>query len=92
LTSFSAIREGLARYRAAGGTRALVGTVNVNWKIPTSPLADDEPFHLRCDPDEARRRLQRLADLGYDDVLLTSHNHTVEDINEDDLVVLRSLV
>ena len=55
-------------------------------------MADDEPFHLRCDLDEASARLERIAALGYDDALLTALNHTEADITEDDLVALRGLV
>jgi alkanesulfonate monooxygenase SsuD/methylene tetrahydromethanopterin reductase-like flavin-dependent oxidoreductase (luciferase family) len=92
LTSFTAIREGLARYRAAGGRRALVGTLSVDLRQPTRKLADDEPFHLRCDLQEAGARLQRIAELGYDDALITALNHTEADITAADLEHLRALV
>lgn len=92
LTSFNAIAEGIQRYRDAGGQRAVLGTVSVDLKAPGARLADDAPFHLRCGLEEAGERLQRVADLGYDDVLLTSLNHTVADISEVDLVSLRALV
>jgi alkanesulfonate monooxygenase SsuD/methylene tetrahydromethanopterin reductase-like flavin-dependent oxidoreductase (luciferase family) len=92
LTSFGAIAEGIRRFRDAGGKRAVVGTVRVDLRAPTTKLADDESFHVRCDPQEAGARLQRLADLGYDDVLLTSLDHTEADITEDDLSTMRALV
>jgi alkanesulfonate monooxygenase SsuD/methylene tetrahydromethanopterin reductase-like flavin-dependent oxidoreductase (luciferase family) len=92
LTSFNAIAEGIQRFRDAGGTRALVGTISVDLSVPSARLEDDGPFHLRCGLEEAGVRLQRIADLGYDDALLTNLNHTVADITEEDLVNLRSLV
>jgi alkanesulfonate monooxygenase SsuD/methylene tetrahydromethanopterin reductase-like flavin-dependent oxidoreductase (luciferase family) len=92
LTSFNAIAEGIQRYRDAGGKRAVVGTVSVDLRVPSAKLKDDEPFHLRCDVQEAGVRLQRLADLGYDDTLLTALNHTEDDITHADLVALRALV
>jgi alkanesulfonate monooxygenase SsuD/methylene tetrahydromethanopterin reductase-like flavin-dependent oxidoreductase (luciferase family) len=91
LTSFNAIAEGIQRYRDAGGKRAVLGTVSVDLRAPTTALADDAPFHLRCGLREARARLQRIVELGYDDVLLTALNHTVADITEEDLVNLRSI-
>ncbi len=39
-------------------------------------MGDDDPFTLRCDPVEAGRRLERLAALGFDDVLLVKRDHT----------------
>ena len=32
-------------------------------------MPDDGPFHLRCSPEEARHRLERIVDLGYDDAV-----------------------
>jgi alkanesulfonate monooxygenase SsuD/methylene tetrahydromethanopterin reductase-like flavin-dependent oxidoreductase (luciferase family) len=92
LTSFNAIAEGIQRYRDAGGKRAVLGTVSVDLRSPTGPLEDDSPFHLRCSLEAAGERLQRIVDLGYDDVLLTALNHTVADLPEADLVNLRALV
>ena len=92
LTSFNAIAEGLQHYRDAGGKRAVVGTVSVDLRAPSTTLKDDEPFHLRCGLQEAGERLQRLVDLGYDDTLLTALNHTEDDITHEDLVALRGLV
>jgi alkanesulfonate monooxygenase SsuD/methylene tetrahydromethanopterin reductase-like flavin-dependent oxidoreductase (luciferase family) len=92
LTSFNAIREGIKRYRAAGGKRAVLGTLSVDLRAPDTVLQDDEPFHLRCGLEQAGERLQRVAELGYDDALLTSLNHTEADITEQDLIDLRGLV
>jgi alkanesulfonate monooxygenase SsuD/methylene tetrahydromethanopterin reductase-like flavin-dependent oxidoreductase (luciferase family) len=92
LTSFNAIREGLKRYRESGGKRAVLGTLSVDLRAPTTSLTDDEPFHLKCDLEEAGHRLARVAELGYDDALLTALNHTEDDISEADLINLRALV
>jgi alkanesulfonate monooxygenase SsuD/methylene tetrahydromethanopterin reductase-like flavin-dependent oxidoreductase (luciferase family) len=92
LTSFNIIAEGIKRFRDAGGTRAILGTVSTDPRAPTTKLGDDEPFHLRCGLDEAAERLARIVELGYDDVLLTNLNHTEADITEEDLVAFRALV
>jgi alkanesulfonate monooxygenase SsuD/methylene tetrahydromethanopterin reductase-like flavin-dependent oxidoreductase (luciferase family) len=67
---FRTLAEGLKVYRDNGGKRVLIATVGIDLQAPTKPLADDEPFNLRCGPDEAAARLQQLVELGVDDVLL----------------------
>lgn len=67
---FRTLAEGLKVYRDNGGKQVLIATVGIDLQAPTKPLADDEPFNLRCGPDEAAARLQQLAELGVDDVLL----------------------
>lgn len=86
-TSFNALAEGIQRYRAAGGARAIVTNIAVDLSQPTTTLADDASFHLRCAPQAAAERLRRLADLGFDDAILVKHTHT-----ESDLAAMRSLV
>jgi alkanesulfonate monooxygenase SsuD/methylene tetrahydromethanopterin reductase-like flavin-dependent oxidoreductase (luciferase family) len=75
-TNLQTVAQAIARYRALGGQRAMVSTCAVDLTAPTTPLADGEAFHLRCDPEEAARRLRILADLGYDDILLVKADHT----------------
>jgi alkanesulfonate monooxygenase SsuD/methylene tetrahydromethanopterin reductase-like flavin-dependent oxidoreductase (luciferase family) len=91
-TSYNVIAEGIKRYRDAGGKRAVLGTVSVDLRAPSRRISDDEQFNLRCGLEEARERMQRVLELGYDDALLTSLDHTEADITEEDLVNLRSLV
>ena len=69
-TSLHTLVDGIARYRAAGGKRAVVTNIAVDLTAPTTPLADDAPFHLCCAPAAASERLQRLRDLGFDDAVL----------------------
>jgi alkanesulfonate monooxygenase SsuD/methylene tetrahydromethanopterin reductase-like flavin-dependent oxidoreductase (luciferase family) len=91
-TTFRQLREALARYRDAGGKRALVSTIRVNLHGERKPFGEDATFNLECTEAEARDRLQRLAELGYDDALLSRANHTEEDITEEDLVKIRELL
>jgi hypothetical protein len=37
---------------------------------------------LICPPDEARRRLKRVAELGFDEVLLVSQTNSLEEIEQ----------
>lgn len=91
-TTFNQLKEGIDRYREAGGTRALVSTITVDLHQPTTPFDPDARFSLECAPSEAADRLQRLADIGYDDALLTRANHSAADLTEDDLRQIRALV
>ena len=86
-TNFTTIADGIRRYRDAGGARAIVTNLSIDLKAPTTPMGDDEPFHLRCAPDAAAERLRRLADLGFDDAILVPARHT-----EADLASMRALV
>lgn len=69
-TSFATLADGIRRFRAAGGRRAIATNIAVDLDEPTAALADDAPFHLRCGPADAAERLRRLADLGFDDAVL----------------------
>jgi alkanesulfonate monooxygenase SsuD/methylene tetrahydromethanopterin reductase-like flavin-dependent oxidoreductase (luciferase family) len=69
-TNLDTLTEGIRRYRAAGGKRAIVTNIAVDLSSPTEPCPDDRPFHLRCAPDAAAQRLRKLRDLGFDDAVL----------------------
>lgn len=92
LTSYNALNEGIRRFRDAGGKRAMVCTIMVNLKGPREPLGDDERVRLFCGPKEAAERLQRLADLGYDDVCVSPTDHAEDVLSMEDLHLIRSLV
>lgn len=85
-TSVRALREGIARFRDAGGTRAVVTNIEVDLAAPRTPLGDEDPLTLRCPPDEAAARLALLADLGFDDAVLFAMDH-----GDEALATLRSL-
>ena len=92
-TSLNTLREGIQRYREAGGTgRTLVATVNVNLSASSEPFGPDGRFHLNCPPEEARDRLAWLAELGFDDVLCSRLDYSDEDWPETDLRTLRGLL
>jgi alkanesulfonate monooxygenase SsuD/methylene tetrahydromethanopterin reductase-like flavin-dependent oxidoreductase (luciferase family)/YHS domain-containing protein len=91
-STFAELREGISRYRDAGGKRAMVATVGVNFGASTPPLRDDTNFSLRCGYEEAQERVARLAALGYDDLLLTTGtDFAAEDAPEDFLRQVVSL-
>jgi alkanesulfonate monooxygenase SsuD/methylene tetrahydromethanopterin reductase-like flavin-dependent oxidoreductase (luciferase family) len=91
-SSFNILREGLKRFRDAGGQRALVATTTVDLKAPDTRFDPDARFTLVCGPHAAAERLHMLAELGFDDVLLTRMSHSAADIPEDDLIEIRALL
>lgn len=86
-TNFATIAEGIRRYRAAGGTRAIVTNLAIDLRAPTTDVPDDQPFHLRCAPNAAAERLRRLADLGFDDAVVVPAAP-----GESDLAAIRALM
>lgn len=72
--------EGIARFREAGGRRALVTNITVDLDGPDEPADPAAPLSLHCSPRQARDRLKWLADLGYDDVILRTDRHGARDL------------
>lgn len=97
-TTLNTLNENIKRYRDMGGKRAMISSVMVDLSEPNARLGDDEPFNLRCGPESAAERLERVADMGYDDVLLVKRDHRrrlslyEDDLSQDDLNALRGLV
>jgi alkanesulfonate monooxygenase SsuD/methylene tetrahydromethanopterin reductase-like flavin-dependent oxidoreductase (luciferase family) len=69
-TTFRTLASNLRRYRDLGGKRALISSVMIDLNQPEAKLGDDEPFHMRCGPESAAERLERVREIGYDDILL----------------------
>jgi alkanesulfonate monooxygenase SsuD/methylene tetrahydromethanopterin reductase-like flavin-dependent oxidoreductase (luciferase family) len=96
-TGLNLMAEGIRRYRDLGGRRAMAVTCRVDLRAPSTKLDPDAGFNLLCGPEEARDRLGRLAELGYDDVCLRFADHrdpgpSRANFTADDLAEIRSLV
>lgn len=74
------VESSVGKFRAAGGRRAVLVSVIADLD-EDRPQLPDERVHLRCPPDEATRRLRRLAELGFDDVVLVSANRSRDHID-----------
>jgi len=85
-TGAPTLKAGVERFRELGGKRAVITNILVDLKAPTEPLSDKGPYSLRCSPDEARTRLRRLADFGFDDAVVV-----VEDGSDENLQAVRAL-
>jgi alkanesulfonate monooxygenase SsuD/methylene tetrahydromethanopterin reductase-like flavin-dependent oxidoreductase (luciferase family) len=73
---------GMKIYREAGGTNAVLANVAIDLaeRPHSADLARVAHFNLICPPDEARRRMRRLVDMGFDEVLIGSHYGELDDV------------
>ena len=80
-SSWDDLEHGMRIYREAGGTNAVLANVAIDLagRPDSADLASVETS-LVCPPDEARRRLKRMEQLGFDEVLLVSHSSVLDDI------------
>lgn len=98
LTNIKVMGEGIKKYRDLGGRRAMTTTCRVDLNAPDCKLDEDGPFTLICGPKEAAERLNRLVELGFDDVCLrfVDHRETQagrrRNFNAEDLAQIRSLL
>ena len=68
-------------YREAGGTNAVLANVAVDLASrPGSAALAEVATSLVCPPEEASRRIKRMQQLGFDEVLLVSHTGALDDI------------
>jgi alkanesulfonate monooxygenase SsuD/methylene tetrahydromethanopterin reductase-like flavin-dependent oxidoreductase (luciferase family) len=80
-SSWDDLEEGMRIYRAAGGTNAVLANVAVDLgDRPESAALAEVATSLVCAPDEARARLKRIEQIGFDEVLLVSHGSVLDDL------------
>jgi alkanesulfonate monooxygenase SsuD/methylene tetrahydromethanopterin reductase-like flavin-dependent oxidoreductase (luciferase family) len=81
-SSWADLEAGMRVYREAGGSNAVLANVAVDLanRPGSAELAAATDVALVCPPDEARRRLRRMAQLGFDEVLLVSHYGEFEEL------------
>jgi alkanesulfonate monooxygenase SsuD/methylene tetrahydromethanopterin reductase-like flavin-dependent oxidoreductase (luciferase family) len=76
------LETGIKRYRRAGGSNAVLANliVDLDGKPEPGSLAERARISLVCEPPEARRRLKRLEQLGFDEILLVSQNGALDQL------------
>ena len=81
-SSWDDLEAGMRIYREAGGTNAVLANVAVDLanRPESAELAAATDVALVCPPDEARRRLKRMEQLGFDEVLLVSQYGEFEEL------------
>jgi alkanesulfonate monooxygenase SsuD/methylene tetrahydromethanopterin reductase-like flavin-dependent oxidoreductase (luciferase family) len=86
-TTIAMLKEGLARFRGEGGKRAIATNIPVDFTAAGGALSDSDHLDLRCPQQEAAMRLEMLAEIGFDDAVVTVTSYT-----EDHLRTVRSLL
>jgi len=81
-SSWEDLENGMRLYREAGGSNAVLANVVVDLADRPEPgsLAERAKVSLACPPDEARRRLKRIEQIGFDEVLVVSLAHALDEI------------
>ena len=81
-SSLDDLEYGMKIYREAGGGNAVLANVAIDLaeRPQSAELAKVAHFSLICPPDEARRRLQRLEEMGFDEVLIGSHYGELDEV------------
>ena len=83
-SSWEDLEAGMRVYRETGGTNAVLANVGVDLanRPESAELTAATDVALACSRDEARRRVKRMEQLGFDEVLLVSHYSALEEIEE----------
>jgi alkanesulfonate monooxygenase SsuD/methylene tetrahydromethanopterin reductase-like flavin-dependent oxidoreductase (luciferase family) len=81
-SSWEDLEAGMRLYRDAGGKNAVLANVLVDLKNKPEPgsLAERATISLVCPPDEARVRLKRIDQLGFDEVLVVSPGGALDEL------------
>jgi alkanesulfonate monooxygenase SsuD/methylene tetrahydromethanopterin reductase-like flavin-dependent oxidoreductase (luciferase family) len=81
-SSWEDLENGMRLYREAGGGNALLANVVVDLANQPEPgsLAERAKVSLVCRPEEARRRLKRIEQIGFDEVLVVSLANALDEI------------
>ena len=81
-SSWEDLENGMRIYREAGGVNAVLANVVVDLSNRPEPgsLAERAKVSLVCGPDEARQRLKRIEQIGFDEVLAISPSGALDEI------------
>jgi alkanesulfonate monooxygenase SsuD/methylene tetrahydromethanopterin reductase-like flavin-dependent oxidoreductase (luciferase family) len=74
-SNWRAVQEGIARFRSFSGKRAILTNVHVEIAETASSENPDDPFNLVGPQAVVHDRLRRIADLGYDDLVMVARRH-----------------
>jgi alkanesulfonate monooxygenase SsuD/methylene tetrahydromethanopterin reductase-like flavin-dependent oxidoreductase (luciferase family) len=81
-SSWEDLENGMRIYREAGGANAVLANVVVDLNNRPEPgsLAERARVSLVCLPDDARPRLKRIEQIGFDEVLLISPASALDEL------------
>jgi alkanesulfonate monooxygenase SsuD/methylene tetrahydromethanopterin reductase-like flavin-dependent oxidoreductase (luciferase family) len=81
-SSLEDLEYGMKVYREAGGTNAVLANCSIDLKErpESAELAKVASVNFICSPDEARRRIKRVEEMGFEEILIGSQFGAVEEI------------
>src|SRR5690348_9873000 len=81
-SSWEDLENGMRLYREAGGRNAVLANVIVDLRNRPEPgsLEERAKVSLVCPSDEARQRLERIEQIGFDEVLIVSPAGALDEI------------
>jgi alkanesulfonate monooxygenase SsuD/methylene tetrahydromethanopterin reductase-like flavin-dependent oxidoreductase (luciferase family) len=81
-SSLEDLEYGMKVYRDAGGTNAVLANCSIDLKErpESAELAKVAAVNFICSPDEARRRIKRVEEMGFEEVLIGSQFGAVDEI------------
>ena len=81
-SSWDDLEHGMKIYRDAGGTNAVLANCSIDLaeRPQSAELAKVASVNFICSPDEARRRIERVAQLGFEEILIGSQFGAIEEI------------
>ena len=85
-TNIATLKEGYKRFKGEGGGRTVASNIPVSFSGDGRTLTDDDNLDLRCGVEEAKARLNILAEIGFDDAIVT-----VNDFSEEHMAAVRAL-
>jgi len=81
-SSWQDLEGGMKIYREAGGTNAVLAncSIDLQERPESAELAKLASVNFICSPEEARRRIVRVEELGFDEILIGSQFGAIDEI------------
>jgi alkanesulfonate monooxygenase SsuD/methylene tetrahydromethanopterin reductase-like flavin-dependent oxidoreductase (luciferase family) len=81
-SSWDDLEYGMKLYREAGGTNAVLANCSIDLaeRAESAELAKVASVNFICPPEEARRRIKRVEQLGFEEILIGSQFGAIEEI------------
>ena len=81
-SSWDDLEDGMKIYREAGGTNAVLANCSIDLaeRPQSAELAKLASVNFICPPEEARRRIKRVEQLGFEEILIGSQFGAIEEI------------
>jgi alkanesulfonate monooxygenase SsuD/methylene tetrahydromethanopterin reductase-like flavin-dependent oxidoreductase (luciferase family) len=81
-SSWDDLEHGMKIYREAGGTNAVLANCSIDLaeRPESAELAKLASVNFICSPEEARQRIKRVEQLGFEEILIGSQFGAIEEI------------